>query len=271
MQRTIDKVSCRETGIFTKEEQNLDKERSAFILRKKIRSVSGRKRLGLAWIIIDPIVTSLIYLFVLTVLKARSDPESLFIGIASYTVLQNSIKSGAVSIRDLTGGFKAERVRTRTMVRSTITYRVIDTFAGTLGVAAILAFAYDISVVGVVTFLLVAQFIGFLFEGIGLSLSLVIKRIPDLLNIINLFLRLMFFAGPVMYPMTATEGLHYKLNLLNPFTYFVEFSRNVAGLESIMSEIPEYQTALVVGICILVCVMGYKGVDRFRWVMTSWS
>ena len=89
MQRTIDRVSCREVGIFTKEEEILDRERSAFILRKKIRSVSGRKRLGLAWIVIDPIVTSLIYLFVLTVLKARSDPESLFIGIASYTVLQN--------------------------------------------------------------------------------------------------------------------------------------------------------------------------------------
>lgn len=271
MNRIIDHDSCREEGVLPPQELSADRERSSFIFKKKIRSVSGRKRLGLAWIVIDPIVTSLIYLFVLTVLKARSDPESLFIGIATYSVLQNSIKSGAVSIKDLTGGFKAERIRTSTMVNSTIKYRIVDTLASTIGISGILFLVYQVNFSGIIAFIIIAHLVGLIFEGIGLSLSLLIKRIPDLMNIINLFLRLMFFAGPVMYPMAATSGLHYQINLLNPFTYFVESSRFFCGLESVIFDIETVISISIVTICITIAVLGYSRVDRFRWVMTSWS
>ena len=271
MDRWIDHGSCREERELTDSEIKLDRERSAFILRKKIRNVSGRKRLGLAWIVIDPIVTSLIYLFVLTVLRARSDPESLFIGIALYGVLQNSIKSGIASINDITGGFKAERVRTRTMVMSTIKYRLIDTSASTIGVAGILLFFYEISLFGVMIFVLISSAVGLIFEGIGLSLSLLMKRIPDLVNVTNLFLRLMFFAGPVMYPMVATEGIHYTINMFNPFTYFVECARLFASQDSIIGSISEVQIIFIISLCAFISAIGYLRMDRTRWVISSWS
>ena len=271
MDRWIDHGSCREEGELPNSEIKLDRERSAFILRKKIRSVSGRKRLGLGWIVIDPIITSLIYLFVLTVLRARSDPESLFIGIALYGVLQNSIKSGIASINDITGGFKAERVRTRTMVMSTIKYRLIDTSASTIGVAGILLFFYEISLFGVILFVLISSAVGLIFEGIGLSLSLIMKRIPDLVNVTNLFLRLMFFAGPVMYPMVATEGIHYRINMFNPFTYFVESARLFASQDSIIGSISEIQIIFIIALCATISAIGYLRMDRTRWVISSWS
>ena len=271
MDREIDFDSCREEGELSESEIRLDRERSAFILRKKIRNVSGRKRLGLAWIVIDPIVTSLIYLFVLTVLRARSDPESLFIGIALYGVLQNSIKSGIASINDITGGFKAERVRTRTMVRSTVKYRLIDTLASTIGVAGILLFFYEINLLGVLLFVFISSAVGLIFEGIGLCLSLIMKRIPDLVNVTNLFLRLMFFAGPVMYPMVATEGIHYRINMLNPFTYFVESARYFASQDSIVSSISEIQIIFIIAFCGTISAIGYLRMDKTRWVISSWS
>jgi len=271
MDRIINHDSCSEVGPLTPGEISVDRERSSFIFRKKIRTVSGRKKLGLAWIVIDPIVTSLIYLFVLTVLKARSDPESLFIGIATYSVLQNSLKSGSVSIKDLTGGFKAERIRTRTMVNSTLKYRAVDTLASTLGIAGILFFVYDVRLFGIVMFIAISQLIGLIFEGIGLSLSLLVRRIPDVMNILNLFLRLMFFAGPVMYPMAATTGLHYQLNLLNPFTYFVETARYFCNLEAVILNIEPVISIPILVICISLAFLGFSRVDRFRWVMTSWS
>ena len=271
MNRTIDAISCREEEELSTSELVLDRERSAFILRKKIRSVSGRKRLGLAWIVIDPIVTSLIYLFVLTILRARSDPESLFIGIVLYGVLQNSMKSGIASIKDITGGFKAERVRTRTMVMSTIKYRLIDTTASTIGVAGILFFFYKIDFTGVILFIFVSTILGITFEGIGLSLSLIMRRIPDLVNVTNLFLRLMFFAGPVMYPMAATSGIHYEINLFNPFTYFVEIARFFSSQESLVNSVSEYYFILTFVFCSLVATLGYLRMDKTRWVISSWS
>lgn len=271
MIRIIDPVSCREEGELTAREAGLDRQRSKFIFRKKIRSVSGRKRLGLAWIVIDPIVTSLIYLFVLTVLRARSDPESLFIGIALYGVLQNSIKSGIASIKDITGGFKAERVRTRTMVMSTIRYRTIDTLASTCGVAGILLLFYEVKLIGVVLFIIISLAVGLIFEGIGLTLSLVMRRIPDLVNVTNLFLRLMFFAGPVMYPMAATTGIHYKINLFNPFTYFSESARYFADQESIIGSVSDYYLILAILSCVIIAISGYLRMDKTRWVISSWS
>ncbi len=271
LERTIDNESCRETGPLSVRDKIIDRERSSFILRKKLRSVSGRKRLGLAWIVIDPIVTSLIYLFVLTVLRARTDPESLFIGIVTYQVLTNSIKSGSASVKDLTGGFKAERIRTRTMLFSTIRYRIIDTFSSTAGVMAILYFIYGVPLVGVMAFLIVAQLVGLLFEGVGLSFSMTMKRIPDLYNVMTLFLRLMFFAGPVMYPMSMTEGLHYRVNLYNPFTYFVEASRYISDLETTLLEFGAFPGLLVIAVVAILAYRGYSKIDSYRWRMTTWA
>lgn len=271
MKRIIDKKHCIEVGLLSKDEKNIDKSRVAFILKKKLRNVSGKKRLGLAWMVMDPVITSMIYLFVLTVLRGRTDPESLFIGIATYQVLQNSLKTGCISIRDLTGGFKAERVRTKTILLSSIRYRCIDTLATTSGVIGVLLLAYNISFAGIFFLIVTSQIIGLVFEGIGLSISLTIRRFPDLLNVINLFLRLMFFAGPVMYPMVATEGIHYKINLFNPFTYFVEFARYQANQESIILDLNPMVSVLILTLCLISAYFGYSRVDKFRWRMTTWA
>lgn len=271
MKRIIDKKHCREVELLSRDEKNIDKSRVSFILKKKLRNVSGKKRLGLTWMVMDPVITSMIYLFVLTVLRGRTDPESLFIGISTYQVLQNSLKSGCISIRDLTGGFKAERVRTRTILISSIKYRCIDTLATTSGVIGVLLLVYKIPLIGIFFLVVTSQIIGIVFEGIGLSFSLTMRRFPDLLNIVNLFLRLMFFAGPVMYPMAATEGIHYKINLFNPFTYFVEFARYQANLESIILDLDLLITLTILSVCLTSAYLGYSRVDKFRWRMTTWA
>ena len=70
MERVITSKSCKEVGVLGPEEIKLDRNRMKFILKKRFRHLSGRKRLGLVWIVLDPIVISLVYLFVFTVLRA---------------------------------------------------------------------------------------------------------------------------------------------------------------------------------------------------------
>ena len=51
-------------------EKKIDSSRVSFIVRRKIRNLAGRRRLGAFWLILHPIVLSLVYLFVFTVIRS---------------------------------------------------------------------------------------------------------------------------------------------------------------------------------------------------------
>lgn len=272
MERIINSDFCKEVGELSTKDLSLDKNRTKFILKKKFRKLSGRKRLGLVWMILDPIVISLVYLFVFTVMRASTSVESVFIGITLFRLMQLSLKTGMNSIQDFSGGLKAERVRTRVLSNAMIRYRIIDNLLQSSGVALILLLIYDVSFVGVIIFLLFAQFIGFLSEGLGMNLAPVVKNIPDISHLINYILMVLFFAAPVLYPMSqAQEGLHYKLNELHPFTYFVEAARNFAGLESSINDLDMRIFAFFFFSLVFFTYRGYSIIDKLRWRMTTWS
>ena len=56
MERIITLEACKEVGDLGPEDLKLDRDRMKFILKKKFRHLSGRKRLGLVWVVLDPIV-----------------------------------------------------------------------------------------------------------------------------------------------------------------------------------------------------------------------
>ena len=68
MFRVITPESCSESGQLTETEKTLDKRRASFILKNKFRRMAGNRRLGVLWIALDPIIQSLIYLFVFIVI-----------------------------------------------------------------------------------------------------------------------------------------------------------------------------------------------------------
>ncbi len=271
MERVINSDFCKELGDLNTEDLNLDRNRSSFILKKKFRKISGRRRLGLLWMILDPIVTSFVYLFVFTVLRASTKVESIFIGITLFRLMQLSLKAGMNSIDDFSGGLKAERVRTRVLTSSMIKFRIIDNFLQSFGVALILLIGYKVPLLGIIVFLLISQIIGFLSEGLGMNLAPIAKNIPDLKNVVNYILMVLFFASPALYPMSFSSGLHYRLNEFHPFPYFVELSRYFAELDSVILDLDNRIFALFSLILVILTIRGYSIIDKLRWRMTTWS
>lgn len=271
IERTITHQNCAEGRPLPDDELQMDKTRSSFILQNKFRRIAGRRRLGVLWIGLDPVIRSIIYLFVLTVLRSSIKGESLFIGITLWAVLGKSFKSGCASVADYSGGIMAERIRTRALIPPIIKFRIIESFASTIGAALVLAVYFGVDLLGVVGFLIIGQTIGILFEGLGQNVAMMAKRVPDINNIINHFLRFMFYASPVLYPMTLTSGVHYRLNEWNPFTYFVELSRKLAGLDSVYDDL---NLAIFLVYLVVLIVMAFRGfgrIDRNRWELSSWS
>ena len=271
MERVITSEFCKEVGELSPEALKLDRNRMKFILKKKFRNLSGRKRLGLVWMVLDPIVVSLVYLFVFSVLSARTSIVTIFVGITLFRLTQNSLKIGMNSIKDFTGGLKAERVRTRVLIGSMIRYRTIDNFLQSFGVALILLIVFDAPLIGIISFLIISQLIGFLSEGVGMNLAPLAKKVPDLINVVNYILMTLFFASPALYPLSATEGLHYKLNELHPFTYFVETARYFLNEESEILNLDYRLFGFFIFILVASIIRGYSIIDKLRWRMTTWS
>jgi len=271
MERKINHGWCRDSRPLDEGELSLDRARSWFILRKKIRTVVGSRVLGSFWLILDPIVLSAVYLFVFTVIRSNPSAQSLFIGISMYRIFSASIKSGVASVGDFSGGIKAERIRSRVIVSSAIMYRIFDNSMQSIGVAIILLVGFHVDLIGVVAFIIASQIMGITAEGLGLNLSLVVRRIPDLNNLISHFLLLMFFASPVLYPLSRAKGLHYTINEYNPFTYFVEFARYFADLESAFLYLDSGLSIILMSMVALLALRGYASIDRVRWEVSAWS
>ena len=249
----------------------LDKRRSAFILKNKFRRLAGDKRLGVLWIILEPLIMSLVYLFVLTVLRSSISSESIFIGISLWGLATVAVSSGMDCLDDFSGGLKCERVRTPVLVRPMIQFRLIDSASRTIGVASILWVVFGVDFLGVAVLILSGVILGVFLEGLALNIAKISHSIPDLKVLVRYFMRLMFFAGPALYPLTYAEGIHYQINLYNPFTYFVEIVRHISDLESAYYDLESTTTLLVLGTVAILSIRGYWRIDRIRWELSSWS
>jgi lipopolysaccharide transport system permease protein len=271
MKRVIDSKGCRDIGKLTEVEKSLDRERGIFIIRNKLRNSAGRRKLGVLWLVLEPVAMSLVYLFVLTVVRSYPGIESLFIGISMFRILQASFMSGVNSIQDFTGGLISERVRSRVLVSAALRYRVLETTFQSSAISVILLFGLGVNLRAVLAFIILSQIMGILAEGVGLNMSKLVRRIPDLSNLIRYFMLLMFFGSPALYPMATTTGLHYKINEYNPFSYFVESVRYLADLESVIFNLSGTLILLMTSLLLLLTVRGYTSIDRLRWEVSSWS
>ena len=126
--RVITPSSCTEVPINAREALIIDLKRARFIVRKKFRVIAGSKRLGQLWLVIDPLIISLMYFLVFTVIRYNPDPRSLFLGITYIRILQLALKNGFNNSIDYTGGIKIERVSSRCLLLSEWYLIFLNTF-----------------------------------------------------------------------------------------------------------------------------------------------
>ena len=267
----ISPKKCSQLGAGNNGEREIDRSRVLFIVRSKFRKATKNRFLGYAWLVLDPFVISMIYLFVFSVVKANPDASSILVGVTMYRVFQGSLMNGLNCIGDLNGGFKSERIVTKVIVSAEFLHRVIDVFLQTSLIALIMVVGFDAKVLGVLIFIFIAQLMGLLTLGLGTFLSPIVQKIPDLRNVISYALRIGFYASPAMYPMERMEGLHYKINEYNPFAYFAELARECAGVSSSFFELEIEIFGLINSVLILCTVIGISRLDSLRWRMTNWS
>jgi lipopolysaccharide transport system permease protein len=263
--------SCHTIGKPDRMTQAIDRARISFIVRSKFRKSTKRRFLGYMWLVLDPFIISMIYLFVFSVVKSNPNAASILIGVTMYRVFQSSLQKGMVCIRELNGGFKAERISTKVVISAEIYHRLIDIFLQTILIMTIMILAFDTQLLAGIIFVLLAQLMGFMFFGLGVIISPLVNQIPDLQNVISYMLRLGFYVSPAMYPMERMEGLHYRINEFNPFSYFAEFARYLTDVDSAFTSLNLGVFLGILSLLSLFTYIGLRRIDKLRWRMTTWS
>ena len=250
---------------------DLERTRSNFVVQKELMAVGMRQRLGSLWLMLDPIFYTLVYYLVFDVLRANPNTSSIIIGIGMMRVLQDSFSAGVSSVANFTGGIKAERLRTRVLVIAMLKSRVINTLFQTVAISVVLVLGLGHEYHVGFAYLLSCQMVGILSQGAGMNLTMITRRIPDLRKIISYGLRVFFYMSPCLYPMSKTTGLHYKILTYNPYSYFVEWVREVANLESAFNELDMRMLAAFLLLLLFLTSRGIYSVDSNRWETSTWT
>lgn len=269
--RVITPEKCEEFPRDQTEARSLDFKRAKFIVRKNFRSIAGSRRLGEIWLILDPLIVSMVYFFVFTVIRHNTNPASLFLGITYVRILQMGLRNGFNNSVDYSGGIKIERVRTRVILTSEYLLSVTNTFFMCFGVSIVFAIFFDSDILETVALFLIALPLYVMWYGIGSFFSPIGVRIPDTRALVSYFGMLMFFGSPALYSLGQTSGLHRAVCLYNPFSFFVEFARfYILGSEDYKLLDANIGISYLI-IFTLILGISIKRYDWNRWRFSTWS
>jgi len=266
--RHISQNECKETmpeGASTRERALIK-----YQIWNNIRNQSRNYRLGLVWLVINPLITSLIYVFVFTIMRANLNAMNIIIGITIYRVFAQSIKSGIASIRDYRGGILAERISSQVLVRGMLGSRIINAQFQTIGASIVLTIMFKVDILTSFSLMIIATICGLLIEGCMLNFAKLIRNLPDLNNIIQHIIQLLFYASPVLYSFDRTVGIHRLFNTYNPIMYFIEFHRGLISNEFAFENINQNIFLIIILFLTLMAIRGYRSIDRVRWELSTW-
>ena len=268
--RKITNTRCEEFPENSSESFWLDLERARFIDKKRNLAINKSYLLGRLWLVLDPLFISLVYLFVFSVIRHRTDPGSIFVGLVLIRTLTECLKYGAVSHMDFTAGLKIERIRTRAIIMSEVIHVSTKSFFLCLG-GLIVCLSLGASPWLIVALPILNIFHALIWYSFGRLLSPIISRYRDLQHGIAYLSTLIFFGSPALYPITETSGIHREINLYNPFVFICEPLRGIAFQEQGYKLLDSNVGIVLLVLSMAAFFIGIKSIDRQRWRTSIWT
>ena len=225
-------------------------------------------RLGVLWVVLDPLLLSAIYSFLFSITGRAAVAASIVIGVMVLRSFNNSFRSG-FTMNLSTEPFALKHTSTKIFLVSKISAEVTQSiFIGITGsVLLIIIFDSPYLLAPYMTFLCASlSIIGI---GTGMILSPYVSRFGDLGKLFGYVLFLSFFLQPCLYEYSITSGLHRQILSYIPFTFAVEFLRTIVFGYTYPFE--KFHVIKIMALWIIAVIFGFKGADRERWRSTSWS
>lgn len=193
--------------------------------------------LGLFWLIIQPLALLLVYTFVFsTILKVRFDIEGnsanfalyLFAGLLPFTAFQESVIRASTTLSDNRELLIKSTVPASLLLSSILLSNLLTEM---IGLAILIIFAViqgSLSHFYYLCFMPVLIFSRLIITLILAMLSSIISVfIRDFPPLLTMLLTMLFFATPIIYPVTMVPPTYHWLIDYNPFAVLIQAYRGI--------------------------------------------
>ncbi len=225
-------------------------------------------RLGVVWVILDPLILAAIYSFLFSIVGRSSTAGSIVIGVMTLKAFNSAFKTG-FSMNLSKEPFPLKHTSTMVFLTSVISTEILTSLMIGIsgGLVIIIISGAPIKLLPVMA--LFCCLLSLLGVGLGMVLCPYVSRVGDLGKLLGYVLFLSFFLQPCLYEFNSTTGIHREILRYIPFTHSVEYLRSLA----FGTEYPfELSFAIsVVFAWAFISLLGYLGADKQRWRATTWS
>ncbi len=243
----------------------------SYWVRRSIIARYSSTSVGLLWAIFQPLLSSLVYLFVFSLVmrvSTGSVPYGLFIvtSMVLWTYFNRIVFSGASSIITNLDIITRVRFPREFLPMAVVAESLVDLFFGLVIVAVIFIITGQpvtpymlLAVWPVLALTAFALGLGFIFAGLTSS-------VRDLLQVLPMLIQLSLYLTPVIYPITAVPEAIQAFFIINP----------LAPIFAAWQETMLYGQFTVAGpllistvVALIVLVLGYLFFKRSEWLFAD--
>jgi teichoic acid transport system permease protein len=213
-------------------------ERRAFIAelaRTDLRGARARTRLGNIWSVLDPLFSAAIYFFLYIVLRGGGSAQAAWLpvlvgGMFLFTLSSSAISEGGSSIKRAKG-LMLNSTFPRALLPVTTVYKSLRGF---IPIACVFLILFPLfgGKIGPGIFLFPLLFVLQIIMNIGIALlvSTYVVLVPDAQQVMNYVSRILFFATPVIYPVSLLPPAGKVLVAWQPlFPLFASYQAVLQG------------------------------------------
>jgi lipopolysaccharide transport system permease protein len=241
-------------------------------LRFNIASRYSQRLLGILWIILLPVATSVVLAFAFQYfMRVQLDVPFVSYYMAAmipYTLFSNGIINSTSSVIGRIGIISQVYFPREILVLLTLGEAVIDFFFGFIAMLVINLIFYGILpniyflFLPLLFFILVIMLLGLMF--LASSLTVMVRDIPQLLSVL---LQLLFFLTPIIYPISQfPENLRF-IFVLNPIAPIIQGFRDIIVYARAPDPVSLYYSIVFAGIAL---VVGYSTFKSFETEMADY-
>jgi len=224
-------------------------------------------RLGIIWVILDPLMLSAIYSFLFTVLGKTTEIATIVIGVMTFRAFYNAFKTGYLMKLSIEP-FPLKHTTTKIFLISKITTEFIKGGCVGLTGSLLLSLVFNSPPILIFHMTISCALLSILGLGSGMILLPYASKFGDLGKLFNYIIFLSFFIQPCLYEYNITTGVHREILAYIPFTIVVEFLRSTASGHDYPFDL--IHALVIIVIWFFIMMIGLIGADRERWRMTPW-
>lgn len=231
------------------------------LIHQQITMRYRRTFFGFLWTLLNPLLNMAIIAVVFSlVMKFQVNEYAIFLFAAMipWSVFSNSLNQGGGALLANESLFKKIYLPKQLFVISVVISTLVDSLLST-ACLFIIALILGAKISSALFFLPVAFLLLVMFSlGVTFILSIVTVYYRDVQYLIGVVLQALYFATPIIYPITAIPEKFHVIFTWNPLVYYIDLFRSPIY----SGTLPEIQSLIICSVCSLLSII--FGIIYFR-------